>query len=54
MTHHDEHHGGSWAEDAGTESHPVGGDEGRDPTEIGYDRETEEIGGAPPEGAPAA
>ena len=54
MTHHGEHSSGSWSEDAGTDSQPVGGDEARDPTETGYDRETEEIGGTPAEGAPAA
>jgi hypothetical protein len=44
----EEESGSSWSEDAGTESHPVGGEEGRDPAEIGYDRETEETGGGPP------
>ncbi len=44
--------GGSWSEDVGTESKPVGGEEGRDPTEVGYDRETEETGGGPPDEPP--
>lgn len=41
--------GGIPSEDGGTESHPVGGEKARDPTEIGYDRETEETNGGPPE-----
>ena len=48
----EEQSGGSWSDDAGTESHPVGGDDARDPSETGYDRETEEIGGTTPDGAP--